>query len=100
MAHSFTLDTQDRIRLERKMIELSFTQPIQRGDEWTVTLYGVDLDIKRAMQSISSVPWVLGLQLIRTHGDAQSVELRFKGRDTWAKLWEQLRFKFRFVQAL
>jgi hypothetical protein len=90
----------ERIRLEHKMIELSFTQPIQTGDEWTVTLHGVDLDIKRAMQSISSVPWLLGLKLIRTPGDAQSVEIRFQGRDTWAKVWEQLRFQFRFVPAL
>ena len=81
------------------MIELSFTQPIQRGDEWTVTLRGVDLDIRRAMQSISRVPEVLGLKLIRTPADPESVEIRFRGRDTWAKVWEQLRFAFRFVPA-
>ncbi len=79
------------------MIELNFTQPVQKGDEWTVTLHGVDLDIKRAMQSISGVPSVLGLKLIRTAADPESVEIRFRGRDTWAKVWEQLRFQFRFV---
>jgi hypothetical protein len=79
------------------VIELSFTQPTQRGDEWIVTLHGVDLDIKRAMQSISSLPWILGLNLVRMSADPESVEIRFKGRDTWAKVWEQLRFQFRFV---
>ena len=79
------------------MIELSFTQPVQTGDEWTVTLHGVELDVKRAIQMISSVPWVVGLKLFRTAADPQSVELRFKGRDTWARVWEQLRFQFRFV---
>ncbi len=79
------------------MIDLSFTQPVQIGDEWTVTLHGVELDVKRAMQLISSVPGVVGLKLIRTAADPQRVELRFKGRDTWARVWEQLRFQFRFV---
>ena len=79
------------------MIELKFTQPIPKGDQWVVTLHGPDLDIRYALHSISSVPGIPGVQMIRSRSTPERAEIRVRGEDSWAIVKDYLGLEFKLI---
>ncbi len=79
------------------MIELRFTQPIPKGDQWVVTLHGLDLDIRYALHSISSVPGIPSLQMIRSLSTPERAEIRVRGGDSWAIVKDYLGLEFKLI---
>jgi hypothetical protein len=79
------------------MIELKCTHPVEERDQWRVTLYGPNLDIRDAVHSICCVPGITGLQIRRSVSCPDRAEIRFRGEDTWARIKDYLDLEYTFT---
>ncbi len=79
------------------MTDLKFTPPIQKGEQWVVTLHAPAEDIRYALSCISSVPEIAGLQMILNPATPDTAEIRFRGDESWAKIMDYLDLVFTFI---
>ncbi len=79
------------------MIEIKCMQPVQERDQWRVTLYGPDMDLRDAVHSICSVPGITGLQIVRSRSCPDRADIRFIGEDTWARIKDYLDLEYTFA---
>ncbi len=78
------------------MIELQCTQPVEERNQWRVTLYGPELDLRDAVHSICCVPVITGLQIVRSRPCPDRADIRFNGEDTWARIKDYLDLEYKF----
>ncbi len=78
------------------MTELRFTQPIQKGEKWAVTLYAPAEDIRYALFCISRIPEIPGPLMILDADGPDTAEIRFRGDDSWARIMADLDLVFTF----